>query len=180
MSNEFEHLSVAEELEPINQFSPHELRDSENQIKDFKAQLDNFCEIDYEINQESYDDFYDDDDLYMVEYSVEKDIFDDLGDTGYMDQGIFKGADTDAFEEPVYSNCPQYSFNDYETSPEFIDKANFPDDLEIEEPLDDNMNNLIQERLLEENNLDEIFDDINNRDEYFDKLINSKFNDDII
>ena len=178
MSKEFEHLSVVEELEPINQFSSHELIDSENQIKDFKAQLDNFYEIDY--NHEVYDDFFNEEELYMVEYPVEKEIFDDLGDTIYINQGIKR---ENAFEEPFYTNCPMHYLNenllyieDYEKSFEFINKAHFPDDLEIEEPADDNMNNLIQERLLEEKNLDELFIEVYNRDKYFDNLINNKFN----
>lgn len=134
-----------------------------------------------------YSDYSDEEDFCIVEYPVEKDIFDDLGDTGYMDQGIFKGADTDGLEEPfryVYYEEPILDFDEadyvgdfYDESTEFIDMGSAPDDLILEEP-GDNFDDLIKERLFEEKYLDRIFVEIIKREDYWDKIIMEKLESD--
>ena len=134
-----------------------------------------------------YSDYSDEEDFCIVEYPVEKDIFDDLGDTGYMDQGIFKGADTDGLEEPfryVYYEEPILDFDEadyvgdfYDESTEFIDMGSAPDDLILEEP-GDNFDDLIKERLFEEKYLDRIFVEIIKREDYWDKIIREKLESD--
>ena len=134
-----------------------------------------------------YSDYSDEEDFCIVEYPVEKDIFDDLGDTGYMDQGIFKGADTDGLEEPfryVYYEEPILDFDEadyvgdfYDESTEFIDIGSAPDDLILEEP-GDNFDDLIKERLFEEKYLDRIFVEIIKREDYWDKIIMEKLESD--
>ena len=114
-----------------------------------------------------YSDSLDEDDFYLVEYPAEKEIFDDLGDSGYMDQGIFEGANTDYFEEDYHEKY-QIEDDSYHKSLDFIDINNFPDDLIIEEPANDNLEELIEERLSEENHLDKIFVEIIQKEDCFD------------
>ena len=259
INRQYERLSrLAEDLEPINQFSSRELADQESQLKDFEAQIEGFSKSDYEdylilqavssIQEEDcfeeiefsdeylegmirqhleeerdfldmvmkeaiaeedyfqdyverrlyeehladYQDYSDDEDLYIVEYPVEKDMFDDLGDTSYMDQGIFKGADTDGLEEPFkYVYYEEIIFDDfddgghdhidsedfYDESSEFIDIGSAPDNPASEEPADD-VEELIRERLFEEKYLDRIFVEIIRKEDYWDRIISEKLEND--
>lgn len=259
INRQYERLSrLAEDLEPINQFSSRELADQESQLKDFEAQIEGFSKSDYEdylilqavssIQEEDcfeeiefsdeylegmirqhleeerdfldmvmkeaiaeedyfqdyverrlyeahladYQDYSDDEDLYIVEYPVEKDMFDDLGDTSYMDQGIFKGADTDGLEEPFkYVYYEEIFFDDfddgghdhidsedfYDESSEFIDIGSAPDNPASEEPADD-VEELIRERLFEEKYLDRIFVEIIRKEDYWDRIIREKLEND--
>lgn len=256
INRQYKRLSrLAEDLEPINQFSSRELADQERQQEDFEAQIESFSKSDYEdylisqavhniqeedlfeeiefsdeylegmirqhLEEESdfldmvmkeaiaeedyfqdyverriyeehvpdYPDYSDEEDFYIVEYPAEKDMFDDLGDTSYMDQGIYEGADTDGLEEPFryvyyeehlldddfYNNiCPEDS---YDESTDFIDIGNVPDDLNLEEPVDD-VENLIKERLFEEKYLDRIFVEIIRKEDYWDRIIREKLESD--
>lgn len=256
INRQYKRLSrLAEDLEPINQFSSRELADQERQQEDFEAQIESFSKSDYEdylisqavhniqeedlfeeiefsdeylegmirqhLEEESdfldmvmkeaiaeedyfqdyverriyeehvpdYPDYSDEEDFYIVEYPAEKDMFDDLGDTSYMDQGIYEGADTDGLEEPFryvyyeehlldddfYNNiCPEDS---YDESTDFIDIGNAPDDLNLEEPVDD-VENLIKERLFEEKYLDRIFVEIIRKEDYWDRIIREKLESD--
>lgn len=130
---------------------------------------------------ERYDSDYPihDEDLYFVEYPIEKEVFEDLGDTSYMDQGIFEGANTDVFEEPFnYSYYENSHFDDdFDMSTEFIDIENAPE--VIEEPKEENMDDLIEEKLFEEKYLDKVFVDIIKKEEYFDKIICEKLANDV-
>ena len=144
--------------------------------------------IEERINQSYTPDFYDDDEFWVVEYPIEKDIFDDLGDTSYMDQGIFKGADTDRIEEPfsyIYYEKPlfdecllDFSDDSYDESPDFIDIGSEPDDILIEEPPAEDFDELIRQKLIEEKYLDRIFVEIIKRDDYWDDLIRQKLESD--
>jgi len=120
-----------------------------------------------------------DEDLYFVEYPIEKEVFEDLGDTSYMDQGIFEGANTDVFEEPFnYSYYENSHFDDdFDMSTEFIDIENAPE--VIEEPKEENMDDLIEEKLFEEKYLDKVFVEIIKKEEYFDKIICEKLANDV-
>lgn len=130
---------------------------------------------------ERYDSDYPihDEDLYFVEYPIEKEVFEDLGDTSYMDQGIFEGANTDVFEEPFnYSYYENSHFDDdFDMSAEFIDIENAPE--VIEEPKEENMDDLIEEKLFEEKYLDKVFVEIIKKEEYFDKIICEKLANDV-
>ena len=130
---------------------------------------------------ERYDSDYPihDEDLYFVEYPIEKEVFEDLGDTSYMDQGIFEGANTDVFEEPFnYSYYENSHFDDdFDMSTEFIDIENAPE--VIEEPKEENMDDLIEEKLFEEKYLDKVFVEIIKKEEYFDKIICEKLANDV-
>lgn len=120
-----------------------------------------------------------DEDLYFVDYPIEKEVFDDLGDTSYMDQGIFEGANTDVFEEPfryIYYEQPSFD-DDFDMSTEFIDIENAPE--VIEEPKEENMDDLIEEKLFEEKYLDKVFVEIIKKEEYFDKIICEKLANDV-
>lgn len=145
--------------------------------------------IEQKLAEERYPEFYDDDELYVVEYPSEKEIFDDLGDTSYMDQGIFEGANTDRFEEPFKYMYYENNFfdddlvdytpddviiSDYDASEEHIDVAEAPDDILIDEPAGENLQAKITERLIEEKYLDKVFVEIIKRDSYWDKLIEEK------
>ena len=169
------------DLEPINRFSRRELLDCERQRQDFNTQIEGFFKSDDE-------DFTDDEEeFYIVEYPGEMDVFDDLGDTSYMDQGIFEGADTDCLEEPfrhsyyegfLNQDWHDYGFDgfegfmeDYDKSMDFIDVSGIPDDLAIDEPAGDYMEELITERLFEEMCLDGIFAEIMQRERYLEELI---------
>lgn len=152
-------------------------------VSEFERELSRFDSMPAE-------EFYpDDDDFYVVEYPDEKEIFDDLGDTSYMDQGIFEGANTDRFEEPfayVYyeknifeDDLVDYSpddiiISDYDVSEEHIDVGDAPDDINIDEPADESLDDKIRERLIEEKYLDKIFVEIIKRDSYWDELIEEK------
>lgn len=145
----------------------------------------------YEEHVPDYQDYSDEEDFYIVEYPVEKDVFDDLGDTSYLDQGIYEGADTDGLEEPFrYVYYEEVLFDDfdddyfnvdsedfYDGSTDFIDIASAPDDLTLEEPADD-VEDLIRERLFEERYLDRIFVEIIKRDDYWDRIIREKLESD--
>ncbi len=150
----------------------------------------------YEENLRDYPepDFYFDnnEEVYYYECPEEKEVFDDLGDTSYMDQGIYKGANTDSFEEPFEYSYYEEPFSDddlyyegqindseldeeiYRQSQDFIDVGDFPDDLILEEPDDDNVEGLVKERLFEEKYLDRIFVEIIKRDKYWDRIIKEK------
>jgi hypothetical protein len=126
-----------------------------------------------------------DDDFMFVEYPLEKDVFDDLGDTSYMDQGIFKGENTDSLEEPF---CLEYHENPFsddlfdsgavgEYYPEPSESADaglshMPDDLIVKEPAEEPLDDLIKERLFEENILDMAFAEVFRMEKYWDDLIN--------
>ncbi|MBE6498991.1 MAG: hypothetical protein E7Z80_00370 [Methanobrevibacter thaueri] len=147
-------------------------------------QYQNMLEEQYYEHYENYNDFDDyvcqdnDDDFLYYETSDEKDIFDDLGDTSYMDQGIFKGANTDSFEEPyeyVYYEILNDDFYD-----EIPEEYGADMDLEMEEIPEpqDSLDELIKEKLFEEKFLDKIFVEIVKEDKYWDDLINEKLAND--
>jgi len=161
-------------------------------VKEAIAEEDYFQDyIEKRISEKYYNDFPDygdnDEDIYFVEYPVEKEIFDDLGDTSYMDQGIFEGANTDSLEEPFrYIYYEQTYFDEdlldyedeYDKSEEFIDIGNAPEDIRIDEPKEDNLDSLIEEKLFEEKYLDKVFVEIIKEEEYFDKIICEKLAND--
>lgn len=150
-------------------------------------------QIEQKLDEERYHEcheYHEDDEFHVVEYPVEKDVFDDLGDTSYMDQGIFEGADTDRLEEPFkyiyyektyfdedlvdYSD-DKFMISDYDQSSEYIDIAEAPGDITLDEPVAGvDLKHLIRERLIEEKNLDRIFVEIIKRDDYWDSLIRDK------
>ena len=156
----------------------------------FQDYIDERLSEQFEFNPSIYDFPRSDDEFYIVEYPVEKEVFDDLGDTSYMDQGIYAGANTDRLEEPfeyTYYEQPffdedlldygeeNYNMDDeYERSEDFIDINSRPDDLTIDEPIDENMDELIRERLFEEKYLDKVFVEIIKRDDYWDTIIREK------
>lgn len=169
-------------------------------MKEAIAEDDNFQDY---IEQYFYDEnpwdypkqdysFDNNEDVNYYECPQEKDLFDDLGDTSYMDQGIYKGANTDILEEPFQYSCYEQPFFDddlyyegqindseldgeiYMQSGDFIDVGDFPDDLILEEPADDNMDWLVKERLFEEKYLDRIFIEIIKKDKYWDSIIKEK------
>lgn len=134
-------------------------------------------------------DFSQEDD-FVEEYLPEKDVFDDLGDTSYMDQGIFHGADTDSLEEPFHYTYYEQPFSDEDLvdaadfsyldesqddfSSQDVSVGDFPNDLIVEEPDNVNLKELIRERLFEEKYLDRIFVEIIKKDDYWDRLIKEK------
>jgi hypothetical protein len=112
-----------------------------------------------------------------MEDPVEKEVFDDLGDTSYMDQGIYEGANTDSLEEPF-----EYVY--YEESHPYDD---LPDRFEDYDRLDEDIgeskeemyDRLIEEKLFEEKYLDKIFVEIIKKEDKFDKIIAEKLANDI-
>ena len=182
----------------IRQHLDEEKRFLDRDMKEAIAEENHFQEyVEKRLCEEHFPDIsgYDDEeDFYLVEYPVERDVFDDLGDACYMNQGIFEGADTDSLEEPFrYSyyeelferDLPDCGYDDlkgigedYDKSSEFIDISEFPDDLNIEEPACDYMEGLIRERLFEERHLDRIFVEIIRRESYWDDLIRQKLAND--
>ena len=146
-------------------------------MKEAIAEDDYFQEyVEKRLYEEHFPDYSNEEEFYIAEYSVENEIFDDLGDTDYMDQGIFRGANTDFLEEPfeyIYYEEPIFDDDFYDESTEFIDIANAPEDLTLEEPFDDT-EELIKERLFEEKYLDRVFVEIIKKEDYWDKLIREK------
>ena len=139
--------------------------------------------VEYAFEKEVFDDF-DDNDYDYMEYPSEKEVFDDLGDTSYMDQGIYEGADTDSLEEPftyVYYENPfidddllDYAEEDLHENLPDADVGEVPDDLILREPENDNLMDLICERLFEEKHLDKVFVEIIKKEEYWDRIIRDK------
>ncbi|WP_296874730.1 hypothetical protein [uncultured Methanobrevibacter sp.] len=189
---------IGEEIDFSNDYLEGLIRqhlDEENDFLD-RVMKEAIAEDDYfqktierKLAEERYHEFYDKDELYVVEYPGEKEIFDDLGDTSYMDQGIFEGANTDRFEEPFkymyYENqffdddLVDYSpddiiISDYDASQEHIDISEAPDDILLDEPAGENLQAKITERLIEEKYLDRVFVEIIKRDSYWDNLIEEK------
>ena len=196
-ADEIAQVEYFEEIEFRNDYLESLIRqhlDEEDQFLDMAmkeaiAEEEHFQNhIEKQILESQSLDFYQDDDFYVAEYPLEKDIFDDLGDTSYMDQGIYKGGDTDGIEEPfkyIYYEKPLFDeclldFDDdsYTESLEYIDIGSEPDDILIEEPLGDDLDELIKERLIEEKYLDRIFVEIIKRDDYWDDLIRRRLEDD--
>ncbi len=189
---------IGEEIDFSNDYLEGLIRqhlDEENDfldmvMKEAIAEDDYFQKtIERKLAEERYHEFYDKDELYVVEYPGEKEIFDDLGDTSYMDQGIFEGANTDRFEEPFkymyYENqffdddLVDYSpddiiISDYDASQEHIDISEAPDDILLDEPAGENLQAKITERLIEEKYLNRVFVEIIKRDSYWDNLIEEK------
>ncbi len=143
-------------------------------------------EYDFEEFEGNYYDFESDPNLciYSPEgssqyqrVSLEKDEYDDLGDTSYMDQGIYKGANTDFLEEPFEYTYYEEVFID-DDYPDFDDDFDEPfddrDDLSLQEPFDE-IDYLISQKLFEEKQIDEIFvKNIKKCEEYWDKIIKEK------
>lgn len=188
-SDEYLESLIKEHLEEENDFL-------DMVMKEAIAEDDYFQDyVERRLYEDYYPDYYerfDQNDFYVEEYPpAEKEVFDDLGDTSYMDQGIYCGENTDGLEEPFeYTYYEQPFFEEdlldygideaeldeklYERSSEFVDVNNFPDDLILEEPADDNLKEIIRERLFEEKYLDRIFVEIIKKEDYWDKIIKEK------
>lgn len=160
-------------------------------MKEAIAEDDYFQEyIERRVQEEHFPEYpdYHEDDFYIVEYPIEKDPFDDLGDTSYMDQGIFHGGDTDSLEVPfqyTYYERPffdedllDYGDDSYGQSHDYIDIGSEPDDIIIDEPAGENFDELIMQRLIEEKYLDRVFVEIIKKEDYWDNLIRKKLEND--
>ena len=189
-SNDYLEGLIRQHIEEEKDFLDMVMKEAIAEDDYFQDYIDERLSEQFEFNPSIYDFPRSDDEFYIVEYPVEKEVFDDLGDTSYMDQGIYAGANTDRLEEPFeYTYYEQPFFDEdlldygeenynpddeYERSEDFIDINSRPDDLTIDEPIDENMDELIRERLFEEKYLDKVFVEIIKRDDYWDTIIREK------
>ncbi len=144
-------------------------------VKEAIAEEDYFQNyIERRISQNKYPE-YCEDDFYMVEYPALNEEFDDLEDTDYMNQGIFQEPFRYCYYERNFfdEDLLDYS-DDFDKSDEFIDIGSEPDDITIEEPEEENLVNLIEEKLFEEKYLDRIFVEIIKKEDYLDEIIAEK------
>ncbi len=141
-----------------------------------ERRLEEYHTPDFPENPLYLHDYQDSVDYYM-EDPVEKEVFDDLGDTSYMDQGIYEGANTDSLEEPfeyVYYE-ESYPYDDLPDRFEDYDRL----DEDIGESKEEMYDRLIEEKLFEEKYLDKIFVEIIKKEDKFDKIIAEKLANDI-